>query len=90
MLSFRGFISFARKNMDYGEKYELLGTLLEDEKVYMNPGMTFETVCRWMGVCPKRMDEYVYSSVGMSGNEVIEIYRNSVAPYFLEKYGIVI
>lgn len=70
------------------EKYELFAMLLEEEKVYMDPGMTFRKICRWIGADVRQMDSYLESELGYSGNETLESYRRISARRFMDRYGI--
>lgn len=70
--------------------YELFALLLEEEKIYMDPSVTFDSVCSWLGVEKAALDCYVESMLGCSGMDVIRAYRASVPFRFLSKYGILV
>ena len=65
------------KNLD--EIYERFGQLLEEERPDSDPACTFAGICSRLGVEPGVLEEYIYSQVGMSGEEVLEAYRRSEA-----------
>ena len=63
----------------FEEIYEKFGRMLEEEKPYSDPSCTFGSVCRRLGADPAAFGEYVFSQGGMTGDEVMEIYRKSEA-----------
>lgn len=75
-----------KKNLSHmGEKdvrqlqsaYEMFGRLMLDEKIYLKKGMTFECVCRIIGVSPEDLDEEIIREMGMSGQSLMDAYRIS-------------
>lgn len=65
---------------NFDEIYERFGRLLEDDRPYADPACTFEGICRSLGADPAAFGEYVFSQVGMTGEEVLEVYRKSDVP----------
>lgn len=70
------------------EKFKLFGNLLEKEKVYMDPNLTFDKICLWIGVGKEEFDEYLTGTLGYTGSDILKAYRDSETLYFIEKYGI--
>lgn len=69
-------------------KFELFAALLEDEKIYLDPSVTFERICGWLETSPAEMDSYLMDTIGYSGDDILKTYRGGMALYFMEKYGI--
>ena len=69
-------------------KYELFAVLLEEEKIHLVPGVTFEGICRWIGEDTKEMDSYLESELGCNGKGILEAYRQGTRKRLKEKYGI--
>lgn len=61
---------------NFHEKFEVFGALLEEhpEKYAC---MSFVDICRTIGADPAAFGRYVYSQVGMTGEEVLELYRKT-------------
>ena len=70
------------------EKFELFYRLLEEEKVYMVPGVTFVKICGWIGADAGEMDSYIESELGYSGDGILEAYREGHEKRLEDKYGI--
>ena len=70
--------------------YDLFAELLEEERVYMDPGLTFGSICRWMGVREADFDRYLMSETGCGGSDILKAYRGAVPLHFREKYGILL
>lgn len=80
---------FAEKIQDMDTfKFEIFASLLENEKVYMDPEVTFGMMCGWLKVDPGDMDRFLMSELGYSGDDILKAYRGGTASYFEEKYGI--
>ena len=70
------------------DRFELFATLLEKEKVYMDPGVTFRRMCKWIGVEPSEADAFLMEELGYHGDDILKAYREGNASYMHEKYGI--
>ena len=68
-----------RRNMDseLKEKFEEFGKILEDMGTAADNGCSFSEVCRMLDVDMEKFGEYVFSEVGLSGDEVMELYRKT-------------
>lgn len=78
------------EKMKINEGYELFARLMEDEKVYMNPFLTFDSVCALIGVGHRELDDYIRGQLGCGGHDIMKAYRDSLPLYFLQKYGIML
>ena len=79
---------FAEKCKMDTDRFELFATLLEKEKVYMDPGVTFRRMCKWIGVEPSEADAVLMEELGYHGDDILKAYREGNASYMHEKYGI--
>lgn len=70
--------------------YDLFAVLLEEERVYMDPGLTFGSICRWIGVREADFDRYLMSETGCGGSDILKAYRGAASSHFLKKYGILL
>lgn len=61
------------------EIYEEFGRLLEEKKVHKDKSCDFVSVCRMLDTDPEEFGKYVFSQVGMSGDEVLDLYRRTDA-----------
>lgn len=52
--------------------------LLEHGEVLRNPDMDFEAICELIGVDPDAMDRYLRDSVGCSGEDIVDRYREMI------------
>ena len=62
---------------NFKEEFELFGKLLEEQEVYLDPACTFSTICDRMGVQEDKFGEYVFANVGLTGDQVLEVYRKT-------------
>ncbi len=58
------------------EMFERFGRLLEEDKVYLDLSCTFEDICGILGADSASFGRYVMEQVGMTGDEVLEVYRS--------------
>ncbi len=63
------------KNYDW--IFEIFGRLLEEGKIYEDSSWTFDSLCRVLGVGPASFGRYVFEQVGLSGDEILRIYRQT-------------
>lgn len=47
----------------------MFGHLMLEARVYRNPYVRFDTICRFLRVSPADLDELLESELGMSGEE---------------------
>lgn len=58
------------------ESYADFSRMLEIAKVYRNPHVSFEAICKVLEVSPSDLDEIVMEETGFSGEGLIERYRS--------------
>lgn len=63
--------------------FEKFVFLLEEKKVYLNTETTFEDICEMSGTTAGEMDEFIFETFGLRGNEILELYRSGRPIYFL-------
>lgn len=68
--------------------YSVMEKLLDVEKVYLNPRISFRRICRWLGVPPAELDRKVRGELGMGGEELISRFRASESARLNRIYGI--
>lgn len=54
----------------------MFGHLMLEARVYRNPYVRFDTICRFLRVSPADLDELLESELGMSGEEFMANCRN--------------
>lgn len=50
--------------------------LMDREKVYRNPNVTFRSLCRMLSVSPASLNEIILRELGIGGEELIDYYRD--------------
>jgi hypothetical protein len=70
------------------ENYSRLERLLNDEKIYLIPDLTFETLCSWLEVPPADLDNLTFQELGLTGQGLLDRYLKDWPGYFRKKYGI--
>lgn len=78
------------KRADMEKYFELFSVLMEEEKVYMDPTLTFGEICRWIGVESRSLDSWLMSELGFSGSDILKAYRGAASSHFWKKYGILL
>ncbi len=61
---------------DIEEVYEFFGSILENREK-MPAFSSFDEVCGFLGADRMMLEEHIFSEVGLTGNEVLEIYRKT-------------
>lgn len=69
--------------------YETFCRLMTEENLYIDPTLTFATVCRWLGASPAALDHRLEQELGYSGEALIAELRSRQAFRLREQYGIV-
>ena len=67
--------------------YSLFRKLLDEDFLFVDPSVDFRRICKAMGAPRRRLDEYIYSELGMGGDEVIRTYRSWWERGLQSKYG---
>lgn len=60
------------------KSYERFRHAVDVGRVYENPYLRFSTVCRFLRVSPRDLDELLFRELGMSGEEILQSRRNSI------------
>lgn len=69
--------------------YETFCRLMTEENLYIDPTLTFATVCRWIGTSPAALDHVLEQELGYSGEALIAHFRAQQALRLRDNYGIV-
>ena len=56
-------------------KYATFWRLLENNKVYLEPSVSFRGLCRLLNVGPRCFDRFLFSELGFHGEEILASYR---------------
>ena len=67
--------------------YETFCRLMTEEDLYVDPTLTFATVCRWLGVSPTELDREIGNELGFSGEALIHHLRTRQANRLRDTYG---
>ena len=82
---------FAEENFeamkDIFHFYALFEKLLDEEYLFIHPSVDFRSICRAIRAPRRRLDKYIYSELGMGGDEVIRTYRRWWERGLQSKYG---
>lgn len=70
------------------QAYNVMEKLMDLEKVYLNPRLTFGTVCRWLGVPARELNRMVERELGMDGDSLMARFRAAEPERLSRKYGI--
>ena len=55
--------------------YAVFWDLLDRERIYLDPGLDFTTVCENMGIARERLDSLLYEETGMHGQDILAHFR---------------
>lgn len=60
--------------------YEAFGRMVAEEEVYREATLTFEDVCRRIGIETGVLDRLIFSEMGMTGRQLMAAYREGIVP----------
>lgn len=60
--------------------YEAFGRMVTAEEVYREETLTFEDVCRRIGIETGVLDRLIFSEMGMTGRQLMAAYREGIVP----------
>lgn len=60
--------------------YEAFGRMVAEEEVYREATLTFEDVCRRIGIETGALDRLIFSEMGMTGRQLMAAYREGIVP----------
>lgn len=64
--------------MDRLEKiYEEFGVMMNEDRIYEDETVSYEDICRGLGVDPSALDGLLMRELGYTGEQLIEEYRKS-------------
>lgn len=75
------------KKASVQDYYEAFGRLLLEDKVYLDPDVTFPRICKWLGADEKQLGGMIESELGVSGASLIRTYRAQEPARLREKYS---
>lgn len=78
----------AMKNRSLTESYELFSRLLLEDKIFMDSNISFSLLCSWIGADRRKLDAYIKSELGCSGEGLMETYRAMEFERIADKYKI--
>ena len=55
--------------------YAVFWELLDRERIYLDRGLDFTTVCDYIGIAAHRLDSLIYEETGLHGQEVLTHFR---------------
>lgn len=70
------------------DKYATLERLLCEEQIFLNPGIRFPEICSWLQTKETDMDGLVRRELGLGGEELLRLLRESFPGRLCRKYGI--
>lgn len=70
------------------DSYDLLEKLLDEEKIYMDPTVSFHRICSWMDTPERDLDRMIRKELGLGGDELLMRLRASMSERLKRKYGI--
>lgn len=72
----------------FDDKYAALERLLCEEQIFLNPGISFQEVCSWLQTEETDMDGLLRRELGLGGEELLRLLRESFSGRLCRKYGI--
>lgn len=66
------------KKTDFDKALERLVCMMENGEVCLGAGLPFGEVCVILGVPEDGMDKFLYDSFGVSGGEILDVFRRRV------------
>ena len=86
-----GLSSFASgktaKEMENDAHFERFCSLVFEERLYLDPYVTFPLLCSWLGADEKALDARLRDELGYSGRAVLSTLRKMEPARLLRKYG---
>lgn len=68
----------------------VLEMLLDDEHLFLNPGITFSALCSWMEVPEQEMNSILERELGVCGDDLLSSLRRSMLERLGRKYGMIV
>lgn len=70
------------------ECYAVLGRLVDEERIYLDPDYTFDRVCRMLGVRREAMDAMLLRELGVDGDSLFASLRAALPERLEREYGL--
>jgi len=70
------------------ESYAVLGRLVCEDMVYLDPGFSFGMLCRMLGVPRAEMDAMLERELGLDGDSLFASLRAAFPGHLERKYGL--
>ena len=61
----------------FNKPFTEFAQMMDNERIWLDPGVTFAAICRTLGVSARRFDRFLTGELGWSGEEILHIYRTS-------------
>ena len=68
--------------------YNCFCHLIVDEKLYLNPRLSFPTLCQWIGIGEKELNNELLRELGYTGPAMLQHFREQTQTHLREYYGI--
>ena len=75
------------ENKSLSEKYELFCNLLLEEKMFLDPFLSYSNLCALIHADEKALEGHIYGELGSGGQELIDGLRDNYLCYLFRKYG---
>lgn len=62
------------------ESYAAFGRLMNEERIYLDPDLTFEDICAHIGTQKDALESVLLEELGMRGDAILDKYRETTAP----------
>lgn len=57
--------------------YKEFGVMLTEDKIYQDLTVSYEDICRELGILPSELDSLLLRELGYTGEEILAEYRSS-------------
>ena len=67
--------------------YERFCALLLEDRIYLDPSVTFPLICRWLSADARALDARLREEAGIGGRDLLATLRRREPERLLRKYG---
>lgn len=60
---------------DLQKAFDLFSKMMNEDKVYLDASLTYDAICRRIGIAPADLDEKLMAELGMDGETILYRYR---------------
>ena len=75
------------KTIQNTQAYETFCRLMAEERLYIDPSISYASVCRALGADPDELDRELEEELGYSGEALIAHFREQFRARLMENYG---